>query len=125
MNYLQRFAAVWPRLLVRQCWLRRTGRACGISAGGIVNGVPGGILFARLLSPATESSQVPLITSLSPKHRQRALLKPLHRGNDRAENRRRCGDSGDGIFAIIALINGIIGGVGGWFGFNMLRWSRF
>ncbi len=125
MSYLQRFVVAWPQLLVRRDWLRRTGRACGIFAGGIVNAIPGGILFARMLSPATESSQFPLITSLSPKHRQKALLKPPDRGDDRAENRCGCGNSGDGIVAIIALINGIIGGVGGWFGLNMPRWSPF
>ncbi|STL52051.1 putative nucleoside transporter [Escherichia coli] len=42
--------------------------------------IPGGILFARLLARQRNLRRFPLITSLSPKHRQKALLKPLRQG---------------------------------------------
>ncbi|HAI2243772.1 NupC/NupG family nucleoside CNT transporter [Escherichia coli] len=66
--------------------------------------IPGGILFARILSPATEPSQVTFenlsFSETPPKSIIEAAATVVM-----------------AFVAIIALINGIIGGVGGWFGF--------
>ena len=79
--------------------------------------IPGGILFARLLSPATESSQVSFnnlsFTETPPKSIIEAAATGAMTGLKIAAGVATVVMA----VAIIALINGIIGGVGGWFGF--------
>ncbi len=87
--------------------------------------IPGGILFARILSPATEPRKLRLKICRLAKHRQKALLSCGERCNDRAENRRRCGYGGMAFVAIIALINGIIGGIGGCLVLPIHLWKVF
>lgn len=88
--------------------------------------IPGGILFARLLSPATESSQVSFnnlsFTETPPKSIIEAAATGAMTGLKIAAG---VATVVMAFVAIIALINGIIGGVGGWFGLNMPRWSPF
>ncbi|MBS8550240.1 NupC/NupG family nucleoside CNT transporter [Escherichia coli] len=80
--------------------------------------IPGGILFARLLSPATESSQVSFnnlsFTETPPKSIIEAAATGAMTGLKIAAG---VATVVMAFVAIIALINGIIGGVGGWFGF--------
>ncbi|EFY8755028.1 NupC/NupG family nucleoside CNT transporter [Shigella boydii] len=79
--------------------------------------IPGGILFARLLSPATESSQVSFnnlsFTETPPKSIIEAAATGAMTGLKIAAGVATVVMA----VAIIALINGIISGVGGWFGF--------
>ncbi|RIF64642.1 NupC/NupG family nucleoside CNT transporter [Shigella boydii] len=79
--------------------------------------IPSGILFARLLSPATESSQVSFnnlsFTETPPKSIIEAAATGAMTGLKIAAGVATVVMA----VAIIALINGIIGGVGGWFGF--------
>ena len=81
--------------------------------------IPGGILFARLLSPATESSQVSFnnlsFTETPPKSFIEAAASGAMTGLKIAAG---VATVVMAFVAIIALINGIIGGVGGWFGFE-------
>lgn len=60
--------------------------------------IPGGILFARILSPATEPSQVTFENLSFSETPPKSIIENCgERCNDRAENRRRCGDGGNGI----------------------------
>ena len=81
--------------------------------------IPGGILFARLLSPATESSQESFnnlsFTETPPKSIIEAAATGAMTGLKIAAG---VATVVMAFVAIIALINGIIGGVGGWFGFE-------
>ncbi|KAB7898942.1 NupC/NupG family nucleoside CNT transporter [Rouxiella sp. S1S-2] len=80
--------------------------------------IPGGILFARILSPATEESQI-VFDNLSfsetpPKSIIEAVASGAMTGLKIAVG---VGTVVMAFVAIIALINGIIGGVAGLFGF--------
>lgn len=81
--------------------------------------IPGGILFARMLSPATESTQVTFdnlsFTETPPKSIIEAAATGAMAGMKIAAG---VATVVMAFVAIIALINGIIGGVGGWFGFS-------
>lgn len=81
--------------------------------------IPGGILFARILSPATEESQVTFdnlsFTGTPPKSIIEAAASGAMTGLKIAAG---VATVVMAFVAIIALINGIIGGVGGWFGFS-------
>lgn len=81
--------------------------------------IPGGILFARLLSPATESSQVTFdnlsFIETPPKSLIEAVASGAMTGTKIAVG---VATVVMAFVAIIALINGIIGGVGDWFGFG-------
>ncbi|STI74984.1 putative nucleoside transporter [Escherichia coli] len=80
--------------------------------------IPGGILFARILSPATEPSQVTFenlsFSETPPKSIIEAAANGAMTGLKIAAG---VATVVMAFVAIIALINGIIGGVGGWFGF--------
>jgi putative pseudouridine transporter len=81
--------------------------------------IPGGILFARMLSPATEDSQVTFenlsFTETPPKSIIEAAASGAMTGLKIAAG---VATVVMAFVAIIALLNGIIGGVGGWFGFG-------
>uniref|UniRef100_UPI002430E9A2 NupC/NupG family nucleoside CNT transporter n=1 Tax=Obesumbacterium proteus TaxID=82983 RepID=UPI002430E9A2 len=81
--------------------------------------IPGGILFARILSPATEASQIDFdnlsFTETPPKSFIEAISAGAIAGMKIAAG---VATVVMAFVAIIALINGIIGGVGGWFGFG-------
>jgi nucleoside transporter len=81
--------------------------------------IPGGILFARLLSPATEASQVTFdnlsFTETPAKSVIEAAASGAMTGLKIAAG---VATVVMAFVAIIALINGIIGGVGGWFGYG-------
>ncbi len=81
--------------------------------------IPGGILFARLLSPATEETQVTFenlsFTETPPKSIIEAAASGAMTGLKIAAG---VATVVMAFVAIIALINGIIGGVGGWFGYG-------
>ena len=81
--------------------------------------IPGGILFARLLSPATERSQVTFdnlsFTETPPKSVIEAAASGAMTGLKIAAG---VATVVMAFVAIIAMINGIIGGVGGWFGYG-------
>ncbi|CAM3183328.1 Putative nucleoside permease NupX [Klebsiella spallanzanii] len=81
--------------------------------------IPGGILFARLLSPATEVSQVTFenlsFTETPPKSVIEAAATGAMAGVKIAVG---VATVVMVFVAIIALINGVIGGIGGWFGFG-------
>lgn len=81
--------------------------------------IPGGILFARLLSPATEVSQVTFenlsFTETPPKSFIEAAASGAMAGVKIAVG---VATVVMAFVAIIALINGVIGGIGGWFGFG-------
>ena len=81
--------------------------------------IPGGILFARILSPATEPSQVTFenlsFSETPPKSFIEAAASGAMTGLKIAAG---VATVVMAFVAIIALINGIIGGVGGWFGFE-------
>ncbi|WP_148569215.1 NupC/NupG family nucleoside CNT transporter [Leclercia adecarboxylata] len=81
--------------------------------------IPGGILFARLLSPATEASQVTFdnlsFTEIPPKSVIEAAASGAMTGLKIAAG---VATVVMAFVAIIAMINGIIGGVGGWFGYG-------
>ncbi|MDE9618087.1 NupC/NupG family nucleoside CNT transporter [Citrobacter portucalensis] len=81
--------------------------------------IPGGILFARLLSPATEETQVTFeslsFTETPPKSIIEAAASGAMTGLKIAAG---VATVVMAFVAIIALINGIIGGIGGWFGFG-------
>ena len=80
--------------------------------------IPGGILFARILSPATEPSQVTFenlsFSETPPKSFIEAAASGAMTGRKIAAG---VATVVMAFVAIIALINGIIGGIGGWFGF--------
>ncbi|EFF5624135.1 NupC/NupG family nucleoside CNT transporter [Escherichia coli] len=80
--------------------------------------IPGGILFARILSPATEPSQVTFenlsFSETPPKSIIEAAANGAMTGLKIAAG---VATVVMAFVAIIALINGIIGGIGGWFGF--------
>ncbi|EFF06074.1 NupC/NupG family nucleoside CNT transporter [Escherichia coli] len=80
--------------------------------------IPGGILFARILSPATELSQVTFenlsFSETPPKSFIEAAASGAMTGLKIAAG---VATVVMAFVAIIALINGIIGGIGGWFGF--------
>ncbi len=80
--------------------------------------IPGGILFARILSPATEPSQVTFenlsFSETPPKSIIEAAANGAMTGLKIAAG---VATVVMAFVAIIALIDGIIGGVGGWFGF--------
>ncbi|MEX3019979.1 NupC/NupG family nucleoside CNT transporter [Kluyvera sp. STS39-E] len=81
--------------------------------------IPGGILFARMLSPATEETQVTFenlsFTETPPKSIIEAAASGAMTGLKIAAG---VATVVMAFVAIIALINGIIGGIGGWFGFG-------
>lgn len=81
--------------------------------------IPGGILFARILSPATEASNVSFenlsFTESPPKSIIEAAASGAMTGLKIAAG---VATVVMAFVAIIALINGIIGGVGGWFGYG-------
>nr|WP_256372615.1 nucleoside transporter C-terminal domain-containing protein [Citrobacter sp. wls714] len=81
--------------------------------------IPGGILFARMLSPATEESRVTFenlsFTETPPKSIIEAAASGAMTGLKIAAG---VATVVMAFVAIIALINGIIGGIGGWFGFG-------
>lgn len=81
--------------------------------------IPGGILFARLLSPATEASQVSFdnlsFTETPPKSIIEAAASGAMTGLKIAAG---VATVVMAFVAIIAMINGIIGGIGGWFDFG-------
>jgi putative pseudouridine transporter len=83
--------------------------------------IPGGILFARILSPATEPSQVTFenlsFSETPPKSIIEAAANGAMTGLKIAAG---VATVVMAFVAIIALINGIIGGVGGWFGQSLL-----
>lgn len=88
--------------------------------------IPGGILFARILSPATEPSQVTFenlsFSETPPKSIIEAAANGAMTGLKIAAG---VATVVMAFVAIIALINGIIGGVGGWFGLPMSLWKAF
>nr|HEK7437253.1 NupC/NupG family nucleoside CNT transporter [Escherichia coli] len=79
----------------------------------------GGILFARILSPATEESKVTFenlsFTDTPPKSVIEAVASGAMTGLKIAVGVATVVMT---FVAIIALINGIIGGIGGWFGYG-------
>lgn len=81
--------------------------------------IPGGILFARILSPATEESKVTFenlsFTDTPPKSVIEAVTSGAMTGLKIAVGVATVVMT---FVAIIALINGIIGGIGGWFGYG-------
>ncbi|MDF6391774.1 NupC/NupG family nucleoside CNT transporter [Escherichia coli] len=81
--------------------------------------IPGGILFARILSPATEESIVTFenlsFTDTPPKSVIEAVASGAMTGLKIAVGVATVVMT---FVAIIALINGIIGGIGGWFGYG-------
>ena len=81
--------------------------------------IPGGILFARMLSPATEVSQVTFdnlsFTETPPKSVIEAAASGAMTGLKIAAG---VATVVMAFVAIIALLNGIIGGIGGWFGYG-------
>ena len=81
--------------------------------------IPGGILFARILSPATEESKVTFenlsFTDTPPKSVIEAVASGAMTGLKIAVGVATVVMT---FVAIIALINGIIGGIGGWFGYG-------
>ena len=81
--------------------------------------IPGGILFARILSPATEESKVTFenlsFTDTPPKSVIEAVASGSMTGLKIAVGVATVVMT---FVAIIALINGIIGGIGGWFGYG-------
>ena len=81
--------------------------------------IPGGILFARLLSPATESSQI-TFDKLSFSEVPAISIIEATAAGAMAGLKIAVGVATVvmAFVAIIALINGIIGGVGGWFGYG-------
>ncbi|MFY9994433.1 MAG: NupC/NupG family nucleoside CNT transporter [Leclercia sp.] len=83
--------------------------------------IPGGILFARLLNPATEASQVTFenlsFSETPPKSIIEAAATGAMTGLKIAAG---VATVVMAFVAIIALLNGMIGGVGGWFGFSSL-----
>jgi len=83
--------------------------------------IPGGILFARLLSPATEESQVTFdnlsFSETPPKSIIEAAATGAMTGLKIAAG---VATVVMAFVAIIALLNGILGGIGGWFGIESL-----
>lgn len=81
--------------------------------------IPGGILFARMLSPATEASQVTFdnlsFSDTPPKSVIEATASGAMAGLKIAAG---VATVVMAFVAIIALLNGVISGVGGWFGFG-------
>lgn len=81
--------------------------------------IPGGILFARMLSPATEASRVTFdnlsFTETPPKSIIEAAASGAMTGLKIAAG---VATVVMAFVAIIALLNGIIGGIGGWFGYG-------
>lgn len=81
--------------------------------------IPGGILFAHILSPATEESKVTFenlsFTDTPPKSVIEAVASGAMTGLKIAVGVATVVMT---FVAIIALINGIIGGIGGWFGYG-------
>ena len=81
--------------------------------------IPGGILFARMLSPATEVSQVTFenlsFTETPPKSIIEAAASGAMTGLKIAAGMATVVMA---FVAIIALLNGIISGIGGWFGYG-------
>ncbi|HHL5547473.1 TPA: NupC/NupG family nucleoside CNT transporter [Escherichia coli] len=81
--------------------------------------IPGGILFARILGPATEESKVTFenlsFTDTPPKSVIEAVASGAMTGLKIAVGVATVVMT---FVAIIALINGIIGGIGGWFGYG-------
>ena len=81
--------------------------------------IPGGSLFARILSPATEESKVTFenlsFTDTPPKSVIEAVASGAMTGLKIAVGVATVVMT---FVAIIALINGIIGGIGGWFGYG-------
>ncbi len=81
--------------------------------------IPGGILFARILSSATEESKVTFenlsFTDTPPKSVIEAVASGAMTGLKIAVGVATVVMT---FVAIIALINGIIGGIGGWFGYG-------
>ncbi|HBB8571637.1 TPA: hypothetical protein J4Z66_004666 [Escherichia coli] len=86
--------------------------------GGLIR-ILGGILFARILSPATEESKVTFenlsFTDTPPKSVIEAVASGAMTGLKIAVGVATVVMT---FVAIIALINGIIGGIGGWFGYG-------
>ncbi|HCH38700.1 MULTISPECIES: NupC/NupG family nucleoside CNT transporter [Leclercia] len=83
--------------------------------------IPGGILFARLLSPATEASQVTFdnlsFSDTPPKSIIEAAATGAMTGLKIAAG---VATVVMAFVAIIALLNGMLGGIGGWLGIESL-----
>ena len=83
--------------------------------------IPGGILFARLLSPASEESQVTFdnlsFSETPPKSIIEAAATGAMTGLKIAAG---VATVVMAFVAIIALLNGMLGGIGGWFGIESL-----
>lgn len=83
--------------------------------------IPGGILFARLLSPSTEESQVTFdnlsFSETPPKSIIEAAATGAMTGLKIAAG---VATVVMAFVAIIALLNGMLGGIGGWFGIEGL-----
>ncbi|OTA18812.1 nucleoside permease [Xenorhabdus beddingii] len=84
--------------------------------------IPGGILFARLLSPATEPSQVQF-EQISFSEKRPASIIEATAGGAMLGLKIAVGVATVVMtfVALIALINGLIGGIGEWFGFKGTR----
>ncbi len=79
--------------------------------------IPGGILFARLLSPATEASQVTFTHLSFSDTPARSLIEAAASGA--ITGMKIAAGLATVVMAfvgIIAMLNGILGGIGGWFG---------
>ena len=103
--------------------VRADGRAAGIPDRRVLHGAPGGLLFAKLMVPETEQT-----------HDKDDAMK-LIAEEDRPANVIDAAASGAAsgmqlalnvgamllaFIALIALLNGILGGIGGWFDYPQL-----
>ncbi|ORM73579.1 nucleoside permease [Pantoea wallisii] len=81
--------------------------------------IPGGILFARLLSPATEASAVAFTDLSFSETPARSLIEAAAAGAITGlKIAAGLGTVVLAFVAIIAMVNGILGGIGGWFGYG-------
>ncbi|MCE0848217.1 NupC/NupG family nucleoside CNT transporter [Buttiauxella sp. A2-C1_F] len=81
--------------------------------------IPGGILFARMLSPATEETQVTFENLSFTETPSKSIIEAAASGAMTGlKIAAGVATVVMAFVAIIALINGVIGGVGGWFGYG-------
>lgn len=81
--------------------------------------IPGGILFARLLSPATEASAVAFTDLSFSETPARSLIEAAAAGAITGlKIAAGLGTVVLAFVAIIAMVKGILGGIGGWFGYG-------
>jgi len=81
--------------------------------------IPGGILFARLLSPATEASAVAFTDLSFSETPARSLIEAAAAGAITGlKIAAGLGTVVLAFVAFIAMVNGILGGIGGWFGYG-------